>query len=136
MMTLIPKWIRVIQENNRKRREVFYRCQENYALLEPVALKLAEWPKLSVDDLQAAIVVMRASYLLLLADKMCYLATLPFMGVWENLIYTPEVSRQQRKLDGLEEALEDMIKSTVKTTEFLKKHRGTGILPRAFEGQA
>jgi hypothetical protein len=136
MMTLIPKWIRVIQENNRKRREVFYRCQENYALLEPVALKLAEWPKLTLDDLQASIVAMRASYLLLLADKMCYLATLHFMGVWENLFYTPEVSRQQRTLDGLEKALDDMIKSTINTTAFLKKYRGTGILPSAFEGQA
>lgn len=117
-----PKWIRAIQENNRNRREAHAYYVENLKVIKPIVLGLDDWQKKSAAELKEMLTALRMSHMVLLVDKMGYLATLRPMGTLENIIYTPEVYRQQRDQDGALEALEQMIITTSEAATFLREY--------------
>lgn len=131
----LPQWIRVIQENTRKRHDAFENCFVNLKPLRPLVDDLAHWQDKTVPELEEMVKGLRQGHLVLLVDKMSYLATLRHMGTIENLIYTPQVHTQQRELDGALEAFEFMIEITNEVIEFLNEHKDTCLIPAAFGGK-
>lgn len=128
-----PDWIRAIQANNRKRRVAYDACFKNLKRMKAMVIDLANWKQKSVEELEEMLKELRQGHLVLLVDKMTYLATLRFMGTLENIIYTPEVHRQQREQDEAMEALEQMINTTSEVVIFLKKYNETGLTPKGFK---
>lgn len=125
----LPQWIRVIRENSRKRRAAFHICSRNFAETKSTADSLADWRLMSRVELEAAIQVMAQAHLVVLADKLNYLSTLRLMGTLENLIYTPEVAKQQKEMDEFSEALEFMMNTTKGYIAFILEVKESGLRP-------
>lgn len=134
----LPQWLHVIRENSRKRREAYELCNRNFVTIKPTALALGNWKDMSRAELEEAVMAMRQAHLVLLADKMGYLATLHLMGTLENLIYTPEVAEQQRDMDSHLESLEFMIETTTGYITLIVEAQESGLIPdlipKAFGG--
>jgi hypothetical protein len=103
--------------------------------VKPLVLDLPNWQKKTVPELDEMVQGLRQAHLLLLVDKMSYLATLHAMGALENLIYSPQVHKHQKALDEALEAFEQMINTTTQVIEFLKEYKDTGLIPDSFGGK-
>lgn len=131
----LPQWIRVIQGNTAKRLAAFENCFVNLRSMRPLVEDLKHWQKKTVPELEEMVQGLRQSHLLLLVDKMSYLATLHAMGTLENLVYSPQVHKHQKELDEALEAFEFMIETTTQVIAFLKEYKDTGLIPDSFGGK-
>lgn len=129
-----PQWIRAIQENNSKRRMAHGDCLKNLQAMKPVVLDLTNWKTKTLTELQEMAQELRQGHLLMLAGRMAYLPTLRAMGTLENLIYSPEVLRQQREQEGALDALEEMMVAVSEIVKLLKEYKDTGLIPDSIEG--
>lgn len=130
----LPQWIRVIRENTANRLAAYEICFTNLQTVKPLVMDLPNWQTKTVPELEEMVTGLRQGHLLLLVDKMSYLATLRDMGALENLIYSPQVHKHQKALDEALEAFEQMIATTTEVIVFLKEYNVTGLIPNSIGG--